>query len=231
MTAACLLLAVAAAVALSGLRGIRGRLRRVDDRLNRWAGAAADWIIGRLQPASKLDEALQLCAALGAELRAGSSPHAALLQAAREVTIAPRAQTAARVGEPLAPALAQDARAAGSVPLAGVAACFAAAADSGAGLATGLGRVAALARAQQAVADELASETAAPRATARLLGLLPLAGLGLGQLLGADPVRWLVGGPLGWLCLGLGTGLILAGRAWVRAILRRGQPTTGDALC
>jgi tight adherence protein B len=231
MTTGCLLVALAAWVALTPLRAWVGASRRFDDRMTRWAQSGAEWLVAKLQPASRRDEALLLCASIGAELRAGASPPSALVLAAQEVSIVPRAATAAQVGEPLAPALAEDARAAGSVPLAGVAACFAAAADSGAGLAAGLARSAALARAQQAVADDLASETAAPRATARILGLLPIIGLGLGQLLGADPLRWLVGAPAGWLCLGLGTMLLFAGRCWVQAILRRGLPSTGDALC
>src|SRR5690606_3889430 len=42
---------------------------------------------------------------------------------------------------------------------------------------------------------------AGPRATARLLAWLPLAGVGLGAVLGADPVAVLLGGGPGGLCL------------------------------
>ena len=171
-----------------------------------------------------------LCASLVSELRAGSAPGSALLAAAPDSALVPRARTAALVGEPLAPALAEDARRAGSVPLAGVAACFSAAQDSGAGLADGLVRVAALGRAQRRVTDDLAAETAAPRATARILSLLPLVGLGLGELLGAHPVSWLLGGPAGWICLFVGALFIVAGQMWVRTIMRSGLPRGGQAL-
>lgn len=61
---------------------------------------------------------------------------------------------------------------------------------------------------------------AGPRATARLLAWLPLAGVGLGAVLGADPVAVLLGGGPGGLCLVGGLALFLLGRRWVRLLLR-----------
>lgn len=60
---------------------------------------------------------------------------------------------------------------------------------------------------------------AGPRASARLLAWLPLAGLGLGTVVGADPVAVLLGGGIGGLCLVLGAALFLLGRSWVRALV------------
>lgn len=60
---------------------------------------------------------------------------------------------------------------------------------------------------------------AGPRASARLLAWLPLAGLGLGTVLGADPVAVLLGGGIGGLCLVLGAALFVLGRSWVRALV------------
>lgn len=70
------------------------------------------------------------------------------------------------------------------------------------------------ARAARAVA------LAGPRATARLLGWLPLIGLGLGAAVGADPLDVLLSGGLGSACLVLGVVLMLAGRWWVSTLVR-----------
>ncbi|GIG31351.1 type II secretion system F family protein [Cellulomonas oligotrophica] len=64
---------------------------------------------------------------------------------------------------------------------------------------------------------------AGPRATARVLLWLPLAGVGLGALLGAQPWRVLLDGGIGTAALVLGLGLVLAGRAWVAALLARAR--------
>ncbi|MEU7813218.1 type II secretion system protein [Pseudonocardia sp. NPDC049154] len=55
---------------------------------------------------------------------------------------------------------------------------------------------------------------AGPRATAGVLTALPVLGLGLGHLLGADPLGVLRGGLLGQVLLLVGSGLLLAGLLW-----------------
>lgn len=68
------------------------------------------------------------------------------------------------------------------------------------------------------------SAFAGPRSTARILLVLPLAGLGLGMLLGGDPLRLLLTSPAGNL-LGL-TGLVLTGCGWwwMRQLIHRADP-------
>jgi tight adherence protein B len=61
---------------------------------------------------------------------------------------------------------------------------------------------------------------AGPRATARLLGWLPLAGIGLGMLLGADPIGVLLGGGAGGAALAAGTTLFVLGHRWVARLVR-----------
>ncbi len=68
---------------------------------------------------------------------------------------------------------------------------------------------------------------AGPRATARLLAWLPLAGIGLGAVLGADPVAVLLGGGVGGLCLVLGGALFVAGRRWVRVLVAQAERAGG----
>ena len=67
------------------------------------------------------------------------------------------------------------------------------------------------------------SALAAPRATGRILSWLPLLGLGLGVLMGSDPVGVLTGSILGALTGLLGLGLALAGRRWTAALVHRAE--------
>ncbi|WP_147103994.1 hypothetical protein [Nesterenkonia populi] len=61
---------------------------------------------------------------------------------------------------------------------------------------------------------------AGPRLTQLILTLLPLGGVLLGQLMGADPVSALLGSAAGLGCLGLGLLFLLAGRLWSRHMIR-----------
>ncbi|WP_127128152.1 hypothetical protein [Georgenia sp. SYP-B2076] len=68
---------------------------------------------------------------------------------------------------------------------------------------------------------------AGPRSSARLLGWLPVLGLGLGVAVGADPFHVLLDGGLGTACLLLGGVLLVLGRRWVAA-LERAARTSAD---
>lgn len=74
------------------------------------------------------------------------------------------------------------------------------------------------------LAAAVQTATAGPRLTQLLLTLLPVGGLGLGQLMGAQPLAALFGGGLGLACLAGGTLCLLAGRVWsarmIRTVLR-----------
>ncbi len=66
--------------------------------------------------------------------------------------------------------------------------------------------------------DVVNAELAAPRATGRLLAVLPLAGLLLGYGLGGDPLAFLTGSPAGQLSLVAGITLGCAGVLWTERI-------------
>lgn len=160
--------------------------------------------------------AIEACAALSAELRSGRPMRTGLLAALEGV--APHAMAAARWGGDVPEALRRDA-ADGGVPLwRSVAACWEVAESSGAGLAASLDRLTAGARAAEEIRVQLAAHLAAPRATARMLALLPAIGLLLGVSLGADPVGWLLGTGIGRMCLAGGLILTGLGLWWVRRI-------------
>jgi tight adherence protein B len=73
--------------------------------------------------------------------------------------------------------------------------------------------------AEIARASERETALAGPRTTATLLSWLPLVGLLLGALTGANPVSALAGSPVGWGCGALGVGFWLVGRAWIRHLV------------
>ncbi|PTR21590.1 type II secretion system protein F (GspF) [Rhodococcus sp. OK519] len=65
---------------------------------------------------------------------------------------------------------------------------------------------------------------AGARATGAVLAGLPVLGIGLGQLMGAAPVRVLAGGGLGSALLVAGTVLVALGLAWTDRIVDRAVP-------
>ena len=156
-------------------------------------------------------EWLEACVA---ELRAGGEPLAALVLSASSVgrPVVPAACAAVRAGGDVVAALRADAG--GSELLRGVAACWEVAHDSGAGLAEALLTLADSARETERARRELHAGLAEPRATAVVLAALPVLGLLLGALLGADPVSWLLGSPSGLAVLGLGVGFEVLGASW-----------------
>ncbi|MCA4135057.1 hypothetical protein [Arthrobacter sp. M4] len=101
-----------------------------------------------------------------------------------------------------------------------IAACFDVAETSGCPLANVLARFAAQLEAERDSEAARRTALAGPRATVKLLGWLPLMGLGLGTLLGVDPLGVLMGSPGGAAALAAGLVLTIAGRAWSSKLVR-----------
>ena len=95
--------------------------------------------------------------------------------------------------------------------------------SAGAPLATSLERAAEHAEERIDALLGRQSALAAPRATGRILSWLPLLGLGLGVLMGSDPVGVLTGSILGALTGLLGLGLAFVGRRWTAALVHRAE--------
>lgn len=72
---------------------------------------------------------------------------------------------------------------------------------------------------RQRFADRMNAALAGPRATAVILATLPALGVLLGQLIGAHPVGFLLGGGLGGVLLVVGVSLICAGVLWADRII------------
>ncbi|MFE1175164.1 type II secretion system F family protein [Streptomyces sp. NPDC058773] len=185
--------------------------------VRRWLAARG---AGRVRD-RRADAVIGLCAAVAGELRAGRQPAQALLAAGTPGLGAAGSAVlaAARYGGDVSQALRSAARQPGAAGLTGMAACWQVAVEGGAGLASGLERIAAGLRAQRDQRDELRAQLAGPRATALMLALLPAAGLLMGSALGADPLRVLLHTPAGWGCLVVGGLLEWGGVAWTARIV------------
>jgi tight adherence protein B len=188
------------------------------------AGAAAGARLRRARAlsAARRDErarAVEACAALAGELRAGRAP-ADTLDAAADLGTGPFAvalRTAAgavRLGGDAAPSLRASPDCAVPEVLRALAACWSVCAGSGGGLAAAVERLEEGLRAEQAQRRAVDAELAGPRATAGLLAVLPAGGLLLAAGLGADPLSVLLTTPVGLLCLTVGLGLDALGLWW-----------------
>jgi len=103
----------------------------------------------------------------------------------------------------------------------GLAASWAVSSWTGAPLAPVLRAYAELLRGFAGAEHDTRVALAGPRATSRLVLVLPLVAVAFGALLGQDTLGVLFGTPLGWICLAVGVGLGVAGWAWTRGLLAK----------
>lgn len=106
-----------------------------------------------------------------------------------------------------------------------IAAVYSVAVETGAPLAETLRSVAGALRDAAEVTSDVRVAVAEPLETARLLGWLPVAGVPLGMLLGADTVGTLLADPIGRGCLAGGVALVFAARVWTRRLARSARPS------
>ncbi|MPZ61352.1 MAG: type II secretion system protein [Propionibacteriales bacterium] len=172
---------------------------------------------------------VEACDALAAEMRAGQPTHAALTRVAATHPELAGAVRTSMLGADVPAALRRAASAPGAGGLGMVAAAWQVAAGSGAGLTLALERTAESLRAEEATARQVSAALAPPRATARLLAVLPVLGLALGSGLGGDPIGFLFGSLVGNGCLALGCGLALAGVGWVEGLAARAEAGAASA--
>jgi tight adherence protein B len=171
----------------------------------------------------------------GGDPRPGGSaadvPPAALDSGSRAILAAARA--AAKCGAPVGEAIrrAGTVRDSGEMPGSCVsdqerrawiefAACFDVAEASGCPLADVLTRFGAQLEAEEDAEAARQTALAGPRATVRLLGWLPVLGLGLGVVLGVDPINILLGEPAGLAALTAGVALTVTGRIWSARLVK-----------
>jgi len=180
------------------------------------------WLRERRLVRLRSAEAVTLCAAFAAELRAGRLPAPALAAAAGVLPVLGsglvRAATAVSRGAHLGEEIALAATALRCPRLAVIAAVCAVGDATGSGIADVLDRVGRGFASDDECSAELAALAAGPRATAAVLAGLPLLAVAFATILGLAPTRILfhtvLGGGL-WLAAAV---LELAGVMWVRRI-------------
>jgi len=167
-------------------------------------------------------EVVSACRLLGGLLRVGQVPGGALQLAAAESPVLAEAAAAQRSGGSVAEVLLAGAARPGRAGLAELAVAWELAERTGASMTAAIDGVIERQAAASAVAELVSAELAAPRATGRLLAVLPLAGLALGFALGGDPVHFLLGSPIGWAGLTGGVTLACVGVLWTDWLARPG---------
>jgi tight adherence protein B len=166
--------------------------------------------------AARRREVLTGCQSLASLLRSGRAPVAAFVAVGTDwPDTFGAAAAAARFDGDIGPALRKAGRAPGAEGLAALAAGWTVSTETGAGLADVVDGVVRTLRDWEFVRRETAAQLASARATARLLGALPLLPHALGVGLGADPARFLFRTPSGLGCLAVGGVLMLLGLLWV----------------
>jgi tight adherence protein B len=163
-------------------------------------------------------EVARVVRSASAELRAGVDPAAALHAAASDAS---DAWVTVRAASPVdvRAALEEASSTPGGENLADLAAAWHLAEQAGAPLVVILDRMADSIQTEVELDREVAAEAGPARATARLMAVLPVFGLGLGLLLGVNPVAVLVSSGLGVACLIGGLTLACCGLGWIEHIV------------
>lgn len=186
------------------------------------SGAAVVRLVARIRARAVADErrsrVAEVAQAVAGELAAGQPPVRALAHAAEGWEPLTPVVQAGRLGADVPAALRRVADQPGAEGLRDVAAAWRMAEGTGAGLALALSQVAEATRQRESTDRMVAAELASARATARLLAALPVLVLVLGSGLGGDPWAFLLGSPVGLVCLGTGLCLLLVGLSWIERI-------------
>lgn len=184
----------------------------------------------RIRDRRSASEAVALQGALEVlvgELRVGAHPAAAFDTAAREVdggvaaalrTVAARAGMGADVAAGLRSVARRSALSAHWERLA---VCWQLAQTHGLGIATLMHTAQRDIVERERFSSQVTAAMAGARTTAAVLAGLPVLGIGLGQLIGADPLRFLCSGGAGQWLLAIGVALACAGLAWSDRITDR----------
>lgn len=159
--------------------------------------------------------------ALAGRLSVGEVPSVALSSVASELTVLAPVHRAQEVGADVPEALLAESAAPGQESFAGLARAWRMAEVTGAPLAGATSGVAEAMRRHTRLEATVDAELAGPRASGRLMGLLPLAGLGMAQMVGAEPASFLLSSMAGRMCVLGAAALSCAGVLWSEALANR----------
>lgn len=195
----------------------------VEDSMSATFGRLLSWRPGtrRRVVVDRSTWVTRFAAALAAELRSGQQPDVAWTRLwATGPPHCPDLAPQVASGTSVVQVMQVASRTPGCRGLQRIAACWAVTEVTGAGLAQALERIGRSLVAEQDIAVEIDGQLAGPRATAKLLVLLPAFALFLGNSLGADPLSVLFHSVPGLACLTVGVLLLLLGWRWSHAQVR-----------
>lgn len=161
------------------------------------------------------------CEVIAGQLQIGRTPGQALATAAEECEVLVACASAHQVGADVTEALAAAASEAGCAGLSGLARTWRLCERTGSRLSPAAQRVAQAVAAEGQLQSETAAELAVPRATGKLLAMLPVVGVAMGFLAGGDPVSFLTSTLPGRACLAAAVLLACAGLMWTELIASR----------
>lgn len=159
-------------------------------------------------------QVIKACSMMAGQLDAGEIPAQALVVTAAEVCLLGPAAGAVGIGGDVAAELSKLARLPGCAGLDWVSRAWRLCASTGMPLSPVMRQVADSLRAQGDVRDQRRAELASAKSTSRLLAGLPVVGIGMGFLVQADPLSFLMGSLAGHICLVGATTLMCAGLIW-----------------
>ncbi|WP_152361175.1 type II secretion system F family protein [Microlunatus speluncae] len=177
----------------------------------------------RLRAGRAEAEIADACRALAAEVRTGKIPAAALAAAAADHPVLAEADRVQRLGGDVARSWRARALRPGHAGLLDLARGWDLCQATGAPLSAALDQIADNLVSDQTIRMMVAGELAAPRASGKLMAVLPLLGIGLGYLIGGDPVAFLWQEPVGWACLLVGSALAATGILWIDGLAARAE--------
>jgi tight adherence protein B len=166
------------------------------------------------------DDVAHACAVLASYVRVGQVATDALVRAAEDCPVLAPAARTQQIGGDVPAAWQAQATGPGRGGLAELARAWQVSMRTGAPLSASVEQVAAGLTADQSLRAVVAGELSAPRATGKVMAVLPLLGIGLGYALGGRPLTWLLAGPVGWACLLGGVLLAAAGVTWIERLAR-----------
>jgi tight adherence protein B len=166
-------------------------------------------------------EVANACRALAAQVQVGALPDEALRRAAVDFPILGEAVATSDLGGDPVVCWQRQGRSLGLGGLADLARTWQLCRRTGGSMARSLDTVSEALQADLELRLMVMNELAAPRATGRIMAVLPLCGTGLGYLIGGDPVHFLLSGPAGWGCWVAGIGLACLGVWWIDSLAAR----------
>ncbi|MGJ6979798.1 type II secretion system F family protein [Aestuariimicrobium soli] len=194
------------------------------------AGGLVAWLVSRARRRRR-EVALQrqvaeACQVVAGQLAIGQVPARALEGAAEDCAVVRPVVTAQRVGASVPDALREESRTPGADGLAALASAWELSARLGAPTAALASAVADGLHEEERLHETVATELSATRATGKVLALLPVVGVMMAGLVGADPGHFLLATWPGRVCVVVGVVLTCAGVVWTETLADRAGRTS-----